>query len=227
MLNQEQAEQIRSTLLKQIDGFPAEQANQAKELREQILNATPEELEKFVKQGSNSSPEACIFCKLASGEIKTFKVYESPNILAFMDINPVSKGHLQVIPKRHFQFIFQITDDVLFELFMIIKKISPLLINLTGAKGLTTIFHQGKEQTVQHFSVSLIPRFNEDELNFEQQRQKANDKELSEISQQLFSKISKDIEESKQKVQKEEQHVKQKEENEKKEISFFKRRIPR
>ena len=228
MINQEQAEKIRAALLAQIEKMPKEQAEG---LKEQVLAATPEELEQFVSKsgvgGGSGGEGGCIFCKIASGEIKTFKVYESQNILAFLDINPTSKGNTLVIPKKHFQYLFQIPNEVVFEIFSVIKRLSPLLINSVKAKGITTIFHQGKDQTVPHFNVSLIPRFENDTLEFEQPRKKGDEKELLELSTEISRKINKEIEEEKANKIKEEQLKEIKEEEQKKEISFFKKRIPR
>ena len=52
----------------------------------------------------------CIFCKIVSGEIPAYKVYEDDNFLAFLDIHPTSVGHVQVIPKKHFRWVWQVPN---------------------------------------------------------------------------------------------------------------------
>lgn len=64
----------------------------------------------------------CIFCKIVKGEIPSYKVYEDENFLAFLDINPQSPGHVQVIPKNHFRWVWDVTN--VGEYFEVAKKIA-------------------------------------------------------------------------------------------------------
>jgi len=222
MVDIERIEKIRASFLSQIEKMPEEQ--QA-ELKEQILRATPEELEQLAQSSSNNS--GCIFCKIASGEIKTFKTYESVNVIAFLDINPASRGHMLIIPKKHVQYLFQLDNTTINEIFSLIKKLPAILKGSLNIEGLTTLFHQGKDQTVQHFSVSLFPRYKDDKLSFEQERKKADENELKSISIDISNRINNGEEEEKTNLVKEEKNKEIKNENIKKEISFFKKRIPR
>lgn len=52
----------------------------------------------------------CIFCKIAAGEIPSYKVYEDADFLAFLDINPQSPGHVQVIPKQHYRWVWDVPN---------------------------------------------------------------------------------------------------------------------
>lgn len=58
----------------------------------------------------NESKESCIFCKIVKGEIPSYKVYEDENFLAFLDINPQSPGHTQVIPKDHHRWVWDVPE---------------------------------------------------------------------------------------------------------------------
>ena len=58
----------------------------------------------------NESKESCIFCKIVKGEIPSYKVYEDDNFLAFLDINPQSPGHTQVIPKDHHRWVWDVSE---------------------------------------------------------------------------------------------------------------------
>lgn len=109
----------------------------------------------------------CIFCKIASGEIPCKKIYEDKKVIAFLDINPISKGHSLVIPKKHFENIFDIEEDTLKEIISIGKKISLTLKENLNADGINIIHASGKEaqQSVFHFHIHLVPRYRGDNLN--------------------------------------------------------------
>jgi histidine triad (HIT) family protein len=64
----------------------------------------------------------CVFCKIIAGEIPSYKIYEDTNFLAFLDINPKGVGHVQVIPKKHYRWVWEIPEAG--EYFEIVKKIA-------------------------------------------------------------------------------------------------------
>lgn len=66
--------------------------------------------------------ENCIFCKIVKGEIPSYKVYEDENFLVFLDINPQSPGHVQVIPKEHYRWVWDVPN--IGEYFEVAKKIA-------------------------------------------------------------------------------------------------------
>ncbi len=69
-----------------------------------------------------SDTHNCIFCKIVRGEIPSHKVYEGADFLAFLDINPQSPGHLQVIPKQHYRWVWDVPN--VGEYFEVVKKIA-------------------------------------------------------------------------------------------------------
>lgn len=71
---------------------------------------------------SNIEQENCVFCKIVSGEIPSYKVYEDDNFLAFLDINPKSPGHTQIIPKEHHRWVWDIEN--VGEYFEVAKKVA-------------------------------------------------------------------------------------------------------
>ena len=110
--------------------------------------------------------ESCIFCKIAKGEIPCAKVYENSSVVAFLDISPVNKGHVLVIPKLHFDTILDIPDANLAEVFKAVKKISSAAMHAVDAKGFNIGINTYKAagQLVPHFHVHIIPRFEDDRL---------------------------------------------------------------
>jgi len=110
------------------------------------------------KMATNAS---CIFCKIVKGDIPSFKLYESSTVLAFLDINPLSKGHALVIPKYHGEKLVDIPDDHLGEILPVLKR----LVNATGAENYNVLQNNGRiaHQEVDHVHFHLIPKPNTDE----------------------------------------------------------------
>jgi histidine triad (HIT) family protein len=111
--------------------------------------------------------ENCIFCKIINGEIPANKIYEDEKVLAFLDINPISKGHTLIIPKTHFENIFDIEEEDLKEIINACKKISILLKENLNADGVNILHASGKDaqQSVFHFHLHVVPRYKEDNLD--------------------------------------------------------------
>ena len=68
--------------------------------------------------------EDCIFCKIVNGEIPSFKVYEDDTVFAFLDINPLSRGHVLVLSKEHYENILEVPEDTYAHMAKMTKKIS-------------------------------------------------------------------------------------------------------
>jgi histidine triad (HIT) family protein len=111
----------------------------------------------------------CIFCKIASGEIPSSKIYEDDKVFAFLDISPQSKGHTLVIPKQHFGTIYDIPEDVLVDLIKVVKNISHDIKDRLGCGGLNIKQNNGElaGQTVHHLHFHLIPRYKQEEYEIE------------------------------------------------------------
>ncbi len=103
--------------------------------------------------------EECIFCKIAKKEIKAEIVYESDNFLAFPDVNPCSKGHTLIIPKKHFVNYLDMPAVLGSELLDVIKKVAGIRLK-EGGEGFNIIVNNGEEagQVVMHSHTHLIPR---------------------------------------------------------------------
>lgn len=103
-----------------------------------------------------------IFGKIIRGEIPATKVYEDTDCLAFMDINPVAKGHVLLIPKAHFVWMQDVPDEILAPLFMQAKR---LMIAMKDSLGCDYVQVSVVGKDVPHFHIHLIPRFMNDELH--------------------------------------------------------------
>jgi histidine triad (HIT) family protein len=108
----------------------------------------------------------CIFCKIVNGELPAAKVYEDDRFLAFMDINPATRGHCLLIPKTHTKDVHTIDDDLLRELMVTGKKLAGPVIEGLGAKGINFIQSNGRaaNQIIDHYHLHLLPRYSPEEL---------------------------------------------------------------
>ncbi|KAK2757680.1 Adenosine 5'-monophosphoramidase [Arachnomyces sp. PD_36] len=104
---------------------------------------------------------ACIFCKIIKGDIPSLKLFESDTVLAFLDIQPLSKGHALVIPKFHGAKLTDIPDKDLSELLPVAKKLAIA----SGAENYNILQNNGRpaHQVVDHVHFHMIPKPNEKE----------------------------------------------------------------
>ena len=109
----------------------------------------------------------CVFCKIISGYIPSFKIYEDEYTLAFMDIAKDVDGHIVVIPKAHIKSILDCDVGTLNHLMLTVKKIANHLVDNCGYDGVNLLncSDESAGQTVPHFHVHIIPRKNNDNIN--------------------------------------------------------------
>ena len=109
----------------------------------------------------------CIFCKIIEGELPCYKVYEDRRIIAFLDINPINKGHLLVCPKEHHLNITDTPVDLLRDIIAIVQRLSVAATEGVGAKDFNLTVNNGQNagQLVEHLHFHIIPRFPGDNLH--------------------------------------------------------------
>ncbi|AYC30169.1 HIT family protein [Paenisporosarcina cavernae] len=105
----------------------------------------------------------CLFCKLVDGSIPATKVYEDDKVLAFMDIMPLTKGHTLLIPKAHHASIQEMPPEEAAHLFSVAPKIARAIEDAFEPHGLNLLNNNGAPagQSVFHFHLHFIPRYNE------------------------------------------------------------------
>jgi histidine triad (HIT) family protein len=103
----------------------------------------------------------CLFCKIVEKEIPANIIYEDANFLAFLDINPLSRGHTLLVSKKHFDNLLQADNETLEEILPIAKKVGNFLTKELNARGLNVLSNVGDMagQSVYHFHMHLIPRY--------------------------------------------------------------------
>jgi len=108
----------------------------------------------------------CIFCKIVKGEIPSSKVYETKNTLAIMDIQPVNKGHVLIIPKIHYETLLDLPDNILTEISILVKRVSAAVKHGVKAPGFNIMMNNYPVagQVVPHAHIHIVPRFLNDGL---------------------------------------------------------------
>lgn len=176
-LNEEQINRLND-----VSKLPKEQ--QQIELQKFLSTLSPEQME-FLK---SQQKQQCLFCSIIEWQIPHYRIYEDNSFIGILDINPASKGHVIIIPKKHYKFITEVGEDFSVP----IKKITDKIYQVLEADT-STVINNGLNagQKVNHVSIHIIPRYENDKINIEWQSNKANEEELKELSQKLM--IQKEI----------------------------------
>lgn len=130
----------------------------------------------------------CIFCKIVAGQIPSTKVYEDAEILAFMDIGPIVKGHTLVIPKQHVNLVTEAPVGVLARVMSVVQKVAAAQMNALKADGVNIFQANGKAagQVVPHLHFHVVPRFNTDGHNWNWAAKKYDDmKEMTALAEKI------------------------------------------
>lgn len=109
----------------------------------------------------------CIFCKIIKNELPSKTVYEDDIIKVIMNINPFTNGHLLILPKEHFENILDIKEEIIAHSIKILReKLYPMLKEKLDCKGFTICENNFLGQDIPHFHIHVIPRYEEDKLDF-------------------------------------------------------------
>jgi histidine triad (HIT) family protein len=108
----------------------------------------------------------CLFCKIVAGEIPATRVAEDDRTIAFMDINPATRGHVLVIPREHAKDLLEIDPEDLAAVAKAAQRLAATMPDRLGADGVNLLNSCGRAawQTVFHFHMHVIPRYDADPL---------------------------------------------------------------
>lgn len=114
--------------------------------------------------GDEHMSDNCIFCKLAGGVIPTATLYEDEMFRVILDASPASKGHALIIPKKHFENIYDLDDRTARQIMPLAKKMIGVLTEVLSCDGYNIVQNnrEAAGQTVMHFHMHLIPRYKDD-----------------------------------------------------------------
>ena len=103
--------------------------------------------------------ESCTFCKIARKEAPASIVYEDENVIAFMSIQPINVGHTLVVPKKHYENIFEISEEEVAHLYRVVKKLAHAVQKAVDAEGIRIVQNNGEAagQVIFHMHVHIIP----------------------------------------------------------------------
>lgn len=106
----------------------------------------------------------CIFCKIANGEIPSTTLYEDEDFRVILDLGPATRGHALLLPKNHFANLFELDDETAQKAILVAKKMAGKMKTALGADGFNLVQNNGEAagQTVFHFHMHLIPRYEND-----------------------------------------------------------------
>ena len=168
---------------------------QLKALQEKIKQMSPEELKEFQKK-------QCIFCQIIAGKIQARKVYEDDKVTAILDINPANPGHILLLTKEHYSIMPQLPDDEVAHVFMVAKHLSNSMLRSIDAQGTNIIVANGiaAGQRAQHFMAHIIPRKENDGVNFILPQKTMEQSEIEVVGNKLVAVLSGSVEKEEEKT---------------------------
>ncbi len=179
MLPQEQITQIKNQIIRQINStFPEDKKQSA---IQQIKSMNPEQLEEFLKQnklmkqGATPETSQCIFCSIVSGQTQSYKIDENSNAIAILEINPISKAHAIVIPKKH-------SEKVSKKALQLAEKIKKKINTKFRPKNIELI----PTNLFGHQIINILPVYTDETINSE--KHQAKPEELEKLKKQLEKK---------------------------------------
>ena len=131
----------------------------------------------------------CIFCKIANGEIPSATLYEDEDFRVILDLGPASKGHALILPKAHAANIYEISDDMAAKAMILAKKMATKMTEALKCDGFNIVQNNGEPagQTVFHFHMHLIPRYEGDQVGITWNPGTLTDEVKNEILEKLKS----------------------------------------
>ena len=110
----------------------------------------------------------CIFCKIANGEIPSATLYEDEDFRVILDLGPASKGHALILPKEHYPNLYELPDELAEKAILLAKKMIGKMTKALDCDGFNVVQNNGAPagQTVFHFHMHLIPRYEDDHAGF-------------------------------------------------------------
>jgi histidine triad (HIT) family protein len=131
--------------------------------------------------------EDCIFCKIVAGELPSERVQEDEHTVAFMDINPWTRGHALVIPRSHSPNIYEVGDDDLRHTAIAAKRLALRIKERLRCDGVNVLnaSEPAAWQSVFHFHMHVIPRYDDDPLELPVRPRQAEANELAGVAAEI------------------------------------------
>ena len=133
--------------------------------------------------------EECPFCLISVGKIPVKKIYEDNKVIAILDINPANKGHTLVIPRKHYPSLSLVPPEEIEHIFKVANNISTALLEISEGTNLLVSNGVSAGQKVEHILIHVIPRFENDGINFGWNPRKQTEEELSKLQEEIKKRI--------------------------------------
>jgi histidine triad (HIT) family protein len=129
----------------------------------------------------------CIFCKIVAGDVPAHKIQEDEHTIAFMDLNPWTRGHALVIPRRHSRNLYEVEDEDLEQAAVAAKRLAVTMRDRLQCDGVNLLncCERAAWQTVFHTHIHVIPRYNDDPLQLPVRPREAEPDELAAVAADL------------------------------------------
>lgn len=129
----------------------------------------------------------CIFCKIANGDIPSKTLYEDDDFRVILDLGPATKGHALILPKEHASNLYELEDDNASKVLVLAKKMVTQMTEKLGCDGFNLVQNNGEVagQTVHHFHMHLIPRYENDGQKICWEPGEATQEELETVRKQI------------------------------------------
>ena len=130
----------------------------------------------------------CIFCRIANGEIPSKTLYEDEKFRVILDLGPATKGHALILPKEHYANLYDLPEEEAGEVMKLAKKMVSKITDKLGCEGFNLVQNNGDlaGQTVFHFHLHMIPRYQADRQTIGWKPQEVTQEELEEIKNQII-----------------------------------------
>ena len=130
----------------------------------------------------------CIFCKIASGEIPSKTLYEDDDFRVILDLGPATKGHALILPKEHYANLYELPEDTAGEAMKLAKKMAAKMTERLACEGFNLVQNNGEiaGQTVFHFHIHMIPRYQADGQKIGWSPREVTQEELEEIKNTIL-----------------------------------------
>ena len=167
-ITEEETKKIKEHLLTQLDNFPEDKRSQ---IENQINSMTTKEVEDFIEQNKLTHLGGqCIFCSIIAGKTPSHKIAENNNNIAILELNPLSKGHILIVPKDHLEKIPESSKELAKEISKKLQeKFNPKEIKLNELK------------IMDHAILEVIPIYGD-----EKERRQATEEELKSIQEEIL-----------------------------------------
>lgn len=131
--------------------------------------------------------ENCIFCRIADGEIPSQTLYEDSDFRVILDLGPATRGHALILPREHADNLYELSDEQASKVFVLARKMALQMREKLKCDGLNVVQNNGESagQTVNHFHLHLIPRYQDDGQKILWNPGKATPEELEEVRMQI------------------------------------------